>query len=68
MTTLDTSFGSDGVKEIQFRTPDNKTQSRTGSTANNNVSINNQNAVVISNIAHVLWKGNVSADITTPQM
>ena len=62
MTTLDTSFGSDGVKEIQFRTPDNKTQSRTGSTANNNVSINNQNAVVISNIAHVLWKGNVSAD------
>ena len=62
MTTLDTSFGSDGVKEIQFRTPDNKTQSRTGSSANNNVSINNQNAVVISNIAHVLWKGDVSAD------
>jgi hypothetical protein len=39
-----------------FKTPDNKTKSRSGST-NNTESINNQNAVIVKNIAWNLYDG-----------
>ena len=52
------TFGTNGVKEVTFHTPDNQTKSGTGDSAESEtVSINNQNAVVVSNIAKALWTG-----------
>ena len=58
MTTPRSSFGTNGVKEVTFKTPDNQTKSGTGANSNSEtVSINNQNAVVVSNITKALWTG-----------
>ena len=62
------TFGSDGVKEVTFHTPDNQTKSGTGDSAESEtLSINNQNAVVVSNIAKALWTGseNTGVDVVT---
>ena len=61
MTTVDSSFGTAGVKEATFSTPDNKTESLTGSSSSSpTVTMNNQAAVVVSNIARSLWEGDVA--------
>ena len=58
--------------EFTFRTPDNKVQSQAGNgTASNNESINNSQAVVVSNIAYNLFWANerskvVKVDLPTP--
>jgi hypothetical protein len=61
------NFGTNGVKEATFSTPDNKTESLTGeSSSSPTVSMNNQAAVVVSNIARSLWEGDVAGtDIVT---
>ena len=62
------NFGTNGVKEITFSTPDNKTQSATGSSDGSvTQTINNQQTVVVSNIAKALWTGDKEtglADVT----
>jgi len=68
MKIPDSSFGSSGIKEVTFHTPDNQTKSGTGDSAESEtVSINNQNAVVVSNIAKALWTGseNTGVDVVT---
>jgi len=67
MTTVDSSFGTAGVKESTFSTPDNKTESLTGhGSGSPTVNINNQAAVVVSNIARSLWQGDVDGtDVVT---
>ena len=65
METVDSSFGTAGVKEATFSTPDNKTESLTGSSDSSpTVSMNNQAAVVVSNIARSLWEGDVAGTET----
>ena len=61
------NFGTNGVKEATFSTPDNKTESLTGSSSSSpTVSMNNQAAVVVSNIARSLWEGDVNGtDLVT---
>ena len=76
---MDQSTNSSGVYtnlrhtfEFTFRTPDNKVQSQAGhGDAGNNESINNSQAVVVSNIAYNLfWAGErskvVKVDLPTP--
>lgn len=54
-----TNFGNSGVFEITLKTPDNKTESMSGTgTGAKSKSINNQNAVLVKNIAHALYTGN----------
>lgn len=67
MTTVDSSFGTAGVEEATFSTPDNKTESLTGhGSGSPTVNINNQAAVVVSNIARSLWQGDVDGtDVVT---
>ena len=63
MTTPKSNFGLNGVFEITMKTPDNKTESMTGTgTGAKSKSINNQNAVLVKNIAYALHKG---SDATT---
>ena len=66
MTSVDNSFGTSGIKEVTFHTPDNQTKSGTGDSAESEtVSINNQNAVVVSNIAKALWTGSENTGVDT---
>ena len=59
------NFGTNGVKEATFSTPDNKTESLTGSSDSSpTVTMNNQAAVVVSNIARSLWEGDVNGTDT----
>jgi len=69
MTTPRSSFGTNGVKEVTFETPDNQTKSGTGDDpTSETLSINNQNAVVVSNIAKALWTGSESTGVVPVQI
>jgi len=69
MTNVDSSFGTNGIKEVTFHTPDNQTKSGTGDSAESEtLSINNQNAVVVSNIARALWNGSPATDVVPVQI
>ena len=69
MTTPLSTFGTNGVKEVTFKTPDNQTKSGTGDDpTSETLSINNQNAVVVSNIAKALWTGSESTGVVPVQI
>jgi len=69
---MDNDAAPRNTTEFQFRTPDNKVKSQAGAgTSGNNESINNSQAVVVSNIAYNLfWGGTkhkvVKVDLPTP--
>ena len=57
-TNKKTNFGDAGVFEITLKTPDNKTESMTGAGDGAKTKVmNNQNAVLVKNIAYALNKG-----------
>lgn len=53
---------------FQVKTPDNKTESRSGADTSETKSINNQAAVIVSNIARELYKGGTSHETKTVEL